>query len=192
MRGPQITERQGPQRRFNLADGLIVTAAAATTLALLRDAPDWSHHVFTGGNFGGYLNPPLALRLAARAIYVLPPWTVAIFLLGLRQPRPPLRRLILQPGMAACGAVVLWLGFKTLLLVTMMVGEPQKWTLVTYYVGDGVALVSWAAPTVAGAWLVLAIAGRWRLARGWIERCGRALGVSWLALEVLNDLRILF
>jgi hypothetical protein len=181
-----------PRRRFNVADGLIITAATATTLALLREAPDWSHHVFLGGNFAGYLNPPLALRLAARAIYVLPPWTVAIFLLGLRQPRPPLRRLILRPGMAACGAVVLWLGFKTLMLMTMMIGVPHKRTLVTYYLGNGVALVSWAAPAVAGAWLVLVISGRWRPVRGWIDRCGRAIGMSWLALEIVNDLRILF
>jgi hypothetical protein len=187
-----VTERQGPRRRFNLVDGLIVTAATATTLALLRDAPDWSHHVFTGGNFGGYLHPPLALRLAARAIYILPPWTVAVFLLGLRQPRPPLRRLILQPGMAACGAVVLWLGLKTLLLLAMMIGEPWKRRMVRSYLGDGVALVSWAAPAVAGAWLILAISGRWRPVRGWIDRCGRAIGVSWLALEILNDLRLLF
>lgn len=187
-----MSTRQAPTRRFNMADGLILTAATATTLALLRDAPDWSHHVFIGGNFGGYHDPPLALRMAARAIYALVPWTFAIFLIGLRQPRPPLRRLVLQPGMAACGAVVLWLGFKTLLLLTMMIGVPQKRWLVTRYLGDGVALVSWAAPAVAGAWLVLALSGRWRPAQGWIDRCGRALGASWLTLELLDGLRILF
>jgi hypothetical protein len=187
-----MSTRQVPRRRFNMADGLIITAATATTLALLRDAPDWSHHVFIGGNFAGYGHPPLALRVAARAIYALIPWTVAIFLVGLRQPRPPLRRLVLQPGMAACGAVVLWVGFKTLLLLAMMIGVPQKRRLVTAFLGDGVALVSWAAPAVAGAWLVLALSGRWRPTQGWIDRCGRALGVSWLALEVLDDLRILF
>ena len=186
-----VSTRQDYRRRFNIADGLIITAATAATLAVLKDAPDWSHHVFLRGTFAGYLNPPLALRLALRATYVLIPWTVAVFLMGLRHPRPGLRILITRPGMAACGAVTVWLGFKTLLLALMSLGFPQKWTLIRDYMGDGVALVSWAAPAVAGAWLVLALSGRWCSEPGWFDRFGRVLGASWLALELLNSLRIL-
>ena len=180
------------RRRFNIADGLILTAAIATTLAVLTEVPDWSHHVFLRGTFQGYLDPPLALRVALRATYVLIPWTVAVFLIGLRHPRPGLRGLITRPGVAACGAVTVWLGSKALLLALMSVGVPQKRALVRDYLGDGLALVSWAAPAVAGAWLVLALSGRWRPDRGWIDRSGRMLGASWLALEVLNSIRILF
>jgi hypothetical protein len=36
------------RRRFNMADGLIVTVATAATLALLRDSPPWPFHVFIG------------------------------------------------------------------------------------------------------------------------------------------------
>jgi hypothetical protein len=179
------------RRRFNMADGLIVTAATAATLALLRDSPAWPSHVFIGGGFTYYGETPLWVRMAMRATYVLIPWTVAVFLMRLRHPRPPLHRLVLQPGMAACGAVTLWLGFKTLLLV-LMLGVPQKRPLVEAYMGDGVAIVSWAAPAVAGAWLLLMFSGRWRSERGWIDRLGRTLGALWLALEAFNSIRTLF
>lgn len=177
-------------RRFNLADGMIITAATGASLALLRDAPELSA-VFIGGNFAHYKSIPLSVRVAIRAVYVLIPWTFAVFLMRLRHPRPPLRRLVFQPGMAACGAVTVWLGFKMLLLV-LMLGVPRQRSLVTAYMGDGAGLISWAAPAVAGAWLVLALSGRWRPERGWIDRLGRALGASWLALDILNSIRTLF
>jgi hypothetical protein len=180
------------RRRFNIADWLIFTAATASTMAALIEVPDWSHHAFLGGHFVGYLDPPLALQMALKATYVLFPWTVAVFLMGLRRPRPELRILFTRPGMAACGAVTAWLGFKIFLLALMSIGVPQKRFLVARYMGDGVALVSWAAPAVAGAWLVLVLSGHWCPHRGWFDRFGRLLGASWLALEVLNDLRILF
>jgi hypothetical protein len=187
-----VNTQQDHRRRFNIADWLIFTAATAATMAALIEVPDWSHHVFLRGNFVGYLNPPLALRMALGATYVLIPWTVAVFLMGLRRPRPELRILFTRPGMAACGAVTVWLGYKTLLLALMSIGFPQKWVLVRDYMGDGVALVSWAAPSVAGAWLVLALSGHWCSEPGWFDRFGRMLGASWLVLELLNSLRILF
>jgi hypothetical protein len=187
-----VNIQRDSRRRFNLADVLIVTAASATTLAILRDAPEWPRLVFMGGTFSSFGDSPLPVRAVLRAGYVLIPWTVAVFLMGLRRPRPPLRRLVLRPGMAACGAVTLWLGLKTLLLVLMGVGVPQKWALVRAYMGDGVALVSWAAPAVAGSWLVLVLSGRWRPDRGWFDRSGRVLGASWLVLDALNSIRTLF
>lgn len=181
-----------PSRRFNMADGLIITAATAVTLGMLRDLPEhWPSHVFIGGTFRIYGEAPIAVRIAMRATYVLIPWTVAVFIMRLRHPRPRLRRLILRPGTAACCAVTVWLGFKTLLLM-LMIGVPQQRHLVMAYMGDGVAIASWAAPAVAGAWLVLILSGRWRPNRGWLDLIGMALGVGWLALEVLNSIRTLF
>src|SRR3954453_7345053 len=156
MRDPEPGRRQRARRRFNMADGLIATAAAAAMLAMLRDAPE-QDVVFVGGGLTRYHQAPYAVRLALRATFVLIPWTVAVFLIRLRRPRPPLRRLVLQPGMAACGAVTLWLGFKTLLLLALLLGAPQQRMLVRAYMGDGAAIASWAAPAVAGAWLVLVL-----------------------------------
>lgn len=130
------------RRRFQILDGIIITAAMAVTLALLSQAPDWSHHVFRNGGFGGYYGTPYGIWFAVRATLVLIPWSVAIFLIGLRRPRPPLRRVVLQPGMAASTAVTLWLALKTLLLLVMMIGYPVKRRLVSQYLGDGMAIVS--------------------------------------------------
>jgi hypothetical protein len=44
----RVSMRIEYRRRFNMADGLIVTAATAATLALLRDSPPWPSHVFIG------------------------------------------------------------------------------------------------------------------------------------------------
>ena len=101
--------------------------------------------MFIGGGFAYYGDTPLWVRLAMRATYILIPWTVAIFLMGLRHPRPPLQ----SSGVPAWDGRLwrkstLWLGFKTLLLV-LMLGVPQKRPLVKAYMGDGVAIVSWAA-----------------------------------------------
>jgi hypothetical protein len=38
----------------------------------------------------------------------------------------------------------------------------------------------YAAAAVAGAWLVLALAGWWRPEPGWIDRLGRVLGFLWI------------
>lgn len=173
-----------------MVDGLIVTAAAAATMALLRDGlSPWL--VFLGGHSQLYETAPLPVRMAIRSQYVLIPWTIALFLMRLRQPRPALRRLIRQPGAAACGAVSLCLAWKTLLLV-LMLGVPQPHYLVQVYLGDGDAIVPWAAPAVAGAWFVLALSGRWRADRSWLDRLGRAIGASWLILDAFNSVRTLF
>jgi hypothetical protein len=44
---------------------------------------------------------------------------------------------------------------------------------------------AYAASAVAGAWLVLVLAGWWRPDRSWIDRFGRALGFGWLAISLV-------
>jgi len=41
-----------------------------------------------------------------------------------------------------------------------------------------------AGLVVGGAWLALAMAGRWRPERSWVDRLGRAIGVFWIASAV--------
>ena len=121
-----------------MADGLIVTAATAVTLATLRDAPDWSHHLFSRRGFRA-----ISIRLSTPA-----PWRrryrMRLDPLDRRHlprsasptpvhrcaPRPPAGDGCLQL------AVVLWLGFKTLLLRDDDDRRSPEQPLIAKYLGD--------------------------------------------------------
>ena len=44
--------------------------------------------------------------------------------------------------------------------------------------------------TILGGWLVLILSGRWRPDRSWIDRAGTAIGAMWIAITVVEWLRI--
>jgi hypothetical protein len=48
-------------------------------------------------------------------------------------------------------------------------------------------MAAFSAPcgfTVAAIWLLLALSGRWRPERSWIDRLGRLLGLVWMACAI--------
>lgn len=48
-------------------------------------------------------------------------------------------------------------------------------------------MAAFSAPcgfTVAVVWLLLALSGRWRPEKSWIDRLGRLLGVVWIAYTI--------
>jgi hypothetical protein len=45
--------------------------------------------------------------------------------------------------------------------------------------------------TVAAVWLVIALAGRWKAERSWIDRLGRVLGVVWIVVSMLAAVPVL-
>jgi hypothetical protein len=47
------------------------------------------------------------------------------------------------------------------------------------------SFVSLCGPAVAAVWLFLALSGRWRPERSWIDRLGRLLGATWIAISLL-------
>jgi hypothetical protein len=52
----------------------------------------------------------------------------------------------------------------------------------------GVLTVSFASPcgpAVTAVWLVLALSGRWRPERSWIDGLGRLLGAIWILISIL-------
>src|SRR4051794_33073784 len=95
-----------PERPFNLVDGMILIAATCLGLAYLQAMPHLSP--------GGLADYPTLREKIGRAImwvlYLLMPWCFpwagAVVVIRLRPPRPPWRRLALQPGFAACVAGV--------------------------------------------------------------------------------------
>jgi hypothetical protein len=97
--------------------------------------------------------------------------------------------LACQPGTIACGAVL----FAVILDITDAVSLlscgylkefkyiDEKYALGRFYLGvhnEGVA--------VAVAWSSLAICGRWRVGRDWVDRVGIALGVLWIVMPAIH------
>jgi hypothetical protein len=102
-------------RKLNLLDSMIIVAATAAGLALFRMflAKGWFFQGdFFGGSFASYVLSGIEAIFPFLAV-----WTFALVILGLRQPRPRIRRLVRQPGMAACFAASLMLVVQLLGIV---------------------------------------------------------------------------
>jgi hypothetical protein len=192
-------------RRFHLLDGMALIAATAIGFAIARA---YALEVLNN-NLGPYPVLPRALLtiwayiLAALPIPVM--WSIAVFLLHLRRPRPRLRLLADQPGFAACGAVALVAAIRLigfLMLLARTIGN--RYYTVSLDVFDSFSVtVSYPGPVnsatiqnsayfavsafsisaaVAAAWLLLAVGGHWRSESHWLDRLGRVLGAYWIGI----------
>jgi hypothetical protein len=167
-------------RRFTILDGMILVAATALGLAFVHAT---GLH-FTVPTFNTARGPYIALVL--HEVSMLMPFlttlTLAYFVVGLLPPRPSLKRLARQPGMAACCAATTAIVIQVvwLLSVGMGVSDPvgRGWLpLPKFFFQTFGDVVPYA---VVGAWLTLALTGRWSPCPNWADRLGRSLGVSWL------------
>jgi hypothetical protein len=117
---------------------------------------------------------------------------LALIPIRLLRPRPGLRRLVRQPGFAACCAIaaVLALGFIEGLMWVLFRDVQKGWGNVwPFQQLWAIAIEIRGIFAVAGVWLLLAFTGRWRAEKSWVDRLGRALGavwVAWLPLYVLQ------
>lgn len=111
--------------------------------------------------------------------------TLAFIAIRLRKPRPGRRRFACQPGFVACGTMALILGvtppfaLASLLKTTASLGE----MLLALYC---VLVPAIAGIVVLAAWALLAISGRWRRERGWIDLLGIQIGLGWILMSVLS------
>lgn len=182
-------------RRFTLLDAVVLIAAIAIGLAGVRGG--WIEFPLLDRPDGGWTGLAVIGRIPLILLIVMPCFTtlnIAVLLLRFRRPRPRLRRLFLQPGAAACGAVFLtWLtlngtglmfvaidhiwGDVTLVRDSTGVEETLSWSLMM----GGPYLFS-ASPSLAVliAWSLLFSIGRWRAEPTWIDRVGRSMGIVWL------------
>src|SRR5437764_9946698 len=104
-------------------------------------------------------------------------WTLAFFAMRFLPPRPRFRRLGRQPGFVACSAATLAIAFHVVGLVTVSYGvvDPVGRGLIPlprYFFEEFSGVVPYA---VAGAWLTLALSGKWRAPADSVDRIGIAL-----------------
>ena len=176
-------------RPFGLTDGMFLVAASAIAFAGVRP--------FFPGLTGG--RSTLVIYLAC-VIGVLASWTPTVFWLRLRNPRPTVRRLTREPGFVAgiAGTALLALGALAVGILGVVravkpipssspfttfpvrVPDPYLWLgVMTHF--SGVV----GAAVIAG-WLVLALSGRRKPTRSWLDVLGRSLGTGWVILFVIN------
>jgi hypothetical protein len=175
-------------RRFALLDAMVLVAAASLGFATLR----WTWPGFWSTY--GYSWPSGAPWSAVRAYAdsaarqaigagpaVLLCLTLAFFVVRLRGEDAPLRRFARRPGTAACLAALPPLGM--LAVAYLVVNAIPGRVLESWYAM--ILLAYLPGPAVAGTWLTMAISGRCRAPRDWIEGLGLVIGVCWIALTLL-------
>ncbi len=182
-------------RRFTLGDAMILVAAVAVGLAISRFGIEfmwrdlsriqvprldtwmaWKNFLFGPNQLA--IN---ATRFANLIVLNNLVWLVlAVVLIRLRRPRPPLRALWRQPGFAACASPVV--GFAVCLLASLVIPESP---VASKVFGGGLVAVG---PL---SWLILRGTRTWRAEPGWIDRLGRVIGLLLMASLVCYAATIL-
>jgi hypothetical protein len=181
--------------KLRSGDAMLLIAAGCVGLAGLRWAlgtlPQFVIFQATPPSWGPRLVVVGTIEILAFTLPFVASWTVVIPILRLRRPRPPFWRIARQPGTAACLAALLGLAWGaaslsgSMLLDQIMLGHlnsaargswgwPWKFLVEEVFAYIGLA--------VASAWTCLALTGCWRPVPDWVDRLGRAVGVSWLVI----------
>ncbi len=180
------------RRPFSLFDAMVFVIAAAIGFAMARPHFDYIRGRLTLPSsvpsdirwqkilrdFNTYGNE---IRLYATVLYPSITMVVVVNLcFALRRPRPPVREVFKQPGIAACLAITAAVLINCLRLapeaiVMILDGRFKLWSLNLWS-----RLFYENSFAVVGAWLILLAIGGWRPEREWTGRVGRCFG--WCAI----------
>lgn len=172
-------------RRFSISDMMIIVVAVALGMLVLR--PYLPGHASQLRFLSTRMGDPLGLwRLYSWAngpgsCFVVP-MMAAVIAMRLRRPRPRRGRLVSQPGFVACLAV--FASMVPGLIWVATIHHRPGFQRATGFQQAWIISVRWADTAVIGAWLALAMSGRWRPERSWIDRAGRVLGLYWVLLPL--------
>jgi hypothetical protein len=160
-----------PVRKATTLDAMILVGFAAVGLAVTRV----SRHFVPGAS-------PGFARMITVALLALT-LTISLIPLRLRPPRP--RLAFRLPGLIACCAVALALlfilaeqAYQSFMLNPSSAGLLPGRRAVDLFVN--IIRFDLYSFTVAGAWMALALSGRWRPEPDWLDRTGCVLGVCWI------------
>jgi hypothetical protein len=171
-------------RRFGLLDAMILIAATAVALALIpRGWPDWGINESLLKSRVTFFNV-MRYVIGGPIAFLASIWTLALIPLRLRSPRPRRIRLMRQPGMAVGVAVGVMFALSAYTATIGLLKPFAPFPSLMHWWGGIQLRIPFA---VAGAWLGLILAGRWRAEAGWIDRLGRVLGIFWIAQIMLVD-----
>jgi len=173
-----------PVRRFGVMDTVILVAALAVAATSIRPFVQFGTGMVSF--FEEYFPSVKRTAYTDVVLNAVEPWlaalTVAFIVIRLRRPRPPFRRLVRQPGMAACLAVLTLMAVNCVAVGTALaiLGTPREEEAL--YGRFVMPILHKAGGGVAAVWLVMGLARVCRPEPGWIDRAGRLLGLCWVLI----------
>lgn len=167
------------RRRFTLADGMILIAALAIGLAMARAYDP----LYTARDLPAFLKR--GWGAPACVVAALAP---ALIALQARWKRRLPTRVLLRPGTIACCALLLAASIGIVIEVTHVVAASSlpRTPPLALFNGIWSSAFNLMPSAVVGAWVTLALTGRWRPARHWIDRAGRGVGLYWAGYLLLR------
>ena len=177
--------RDAIRRPFTIFDGLALIAAVAVALPPSRMIYTMMVQWAAGDRrFASLRTVELTTTLTALFLAIA---GSTLILLSLLRPRPPMRRVLRQPGLVACVAAASAVVSNTALTLSRVYFKewavPGSRHLCTSWLNEHIDTDEMSAgAAVLGAWVVLAAARSWASEPNWIDRAGRVVGVGWLAL----------
>jgi hypothetical protein len=178
--------RSSTPRRFTVLDAMVLIAATGIALVPIR-LYLWENWHFPENWSASEI---MLMGLEANLILIPPALalTLALWLLRLKQPRPRLRHVFRQPGLAACTTTLV---FTIANLLSFFIHITINNTFPSFDSDDlllwmriGMVPIFLSGGAVAAVWIVLWLSESWRAEPSWIDRAGRVLGVYWVLLSV--------
>jgi hypothetical protein len=176
-------------RRFTLLDAIVLIAATGVAFVPIRLFlwENWHFpeersvpEIWRAGLEINVSLVPLALSLSA-----------AILLLGMKKPRPNIRRAFRRPGIAACAIALVYtllsaVGYAVFLRFSYALdrGVFDDANSAMLWIRIGMQPIFLVGGAIASIWIIMWLNGTWRAERSWIDRVGRALGLYWIILSV--------
>jgi hypothetical protein len=178
------------KRSFGILDGMLIVVGAAIAIALMRlyyvnNYKEFASRLQGSPNNSIYVSWIMGEAANTSCLW-LTPLTLTVFFIRLRNPRPTISRLMLQPGATACFSVAALVALGSILIGIVVAMEGSgPWT---YYYDLYGRLFPYAGVSVVGVWAVQGLGRRWRPEAGGIDRLGRLLGICWIATFLILTL----
>jgi hypothetical protein len=182
-----------PVRRFTLADAMLFVAATAPGLVLLR----------IGAGLGLFSterapNAPWGREfieyLATAGGCLLVPIALLVLVLSLRGRRTQSRDIAQGPGFTACVALIVASVLPIAYFAVRVAkadGINRSIEISLNFNNSFGRLELYGGPMIAGAWLALALSGRWRPRKTWLDRLGCLVGACYIIMFTYTQVYLL-